>query len=78
MQAARLDIERGSHSKNDSDSSSSSESSAAEQKKKRWGFLRKAEEAVTARRMGKSIAHELSNIESDVLEVWFSGCHSGE
>jgi len=77
MQAARLDPEHGSHSKDDSDSSSSSEESAAEQKKKRWVFLRKAEEAVTARRMGKSTAPELSNIiESDVLEVWFPGCHT--
>jgi hypothetical protein len=79
MQAARPDPEHTSYSKDDSNSDSSSEGSAAEKKKKRWRFLRKKERIVTIKKMGKSIASELSNIgESDVLEVWFSGCHSGE
>jgi hypothetical protein len=76
IQAARLDPENASlnlDSKDDS-GSTSGEGTAAEKKKKRWGFLGKRRAAEKAR---KTVATESALGESDdVLEVWFSGCHS--
>lgn len=79
IQAARLDPENGSsnlHSKDDS-GSTSGEGAAAETKKKRWGFWGKGR---AAKKAGKIVAPELLGLgeSDDVLEVWFSGCHSGK
>jgi hypothetical protein len=79
IQAARFDPETGSsdsQSKNDS-GSTSGEGTAAEKKKKRWGFWGKGR---MAKKAGKTVASELPELgeSDDVLEVWFSGCHSGK
>jgi len=78
IQAARLDPENGSsvlHSKDDSESISG-EGTAAE-KKKRWGFLGKGR---AGKKAGKTVVPELLALgeSDDVLEIWFSGCHSGK
>lgn len=78
IQAARLDPEHGSsvsHSKDDP-GSISGEGTTTE-KKKRWGFLGKGR---AAKKAGKTVAPELPALgeSDDVLEVWFSGCHSGK
>ncbi|KJA23235.1 hypothetical protein HYPSUDRAFT_138053 [Hypholoma sublateritium FD-334 SS-4] len=83
--AARLDPEHASAcevtSKPASAASSASLSEAGSQerkKKKRWSFFGRRG-SVTVKKTGKSIAPVLVEDDGepdDVLEVWFSGCHS--
>ncbi|KIM40908.1 hypothetical protein M413DRAFT_445679 [Hebeloma cylindrosporum] len=77
IQAARLDPEHASsglHSK-DGSGSISLEATTAEKKKKLWGFLGKGG---TVKKAQKALSPELMALgeSDDVLEVWFSGCHS--
>jgi len=81
-QATKLDPEHGSYdpsSKTYSSqlSSSSNEDSPKSEKKKRWGLFGFGE-TFTIKTTGKSIAPVVTEAgqPDDVLEVWFSGCHS--
>lgn len=84
-QAAKLDPEYGTYnasSEVDSSAASSSsneDSPRTEKKKKQWGFFGLGE-TLKVKKTGKSIAPMLIEVgqPDDVLEVWFSGCHSGE
>ncbi|KAF8955953.1 hypothetical protein BDZ97DRAFT_1764234 [Flammula alnicola] len=74
--AAKYDSEHGSPVPSMA-SSSTSDEVAGKRKKKRWGFFGLGE-TVRIKKTGKAIAPELTEdgVPDDVLEVWFSGCHS--